>query len=918
MNTAGALRVGLGIALLLAVALGSLVALSPASLEMSQHPSDVLPGSQQRTLDVVSPVSATSASLGSAETAEVLVKFADGADVTATAEMHQRNGGTVVGTIPEIGVHVVEVPGEGIAESLASYAGDPLVEYAELNGRVQSAGIASPGVPNDTYFYRQWNMEMIQAPQAWEISRGSPEVVIAILDSGIDGKHPDLSSKIVASRNFTCSATAEGVLSHGTHVAGTAAAITNNNKGVAGVGYNCSLMNVKVIDDTLGGCYSWLIQGILWATDHGANVINMNLIAGVASSSLEYAVNYAWERGVVLIAPAGNGSSSSPTYPGSYANCIAVSATNATDTRCSWSNYGAWVNVAAPGIGIYSTICGGYYGMREGTCASTPHVAGLAGLLFAVTTDRNGNGRVNDEVRHIIENTCDDIGDSTVGYGRINAYRALLAATGSADSTSQGSISGTVTDAVTGGPIADAVVSAGTKSTLSSADGSYSITDVPEGSYTVTVSATGYEDASQGPVSVAAGSVSQANLSLIPLLPTADFQSDVRQGNEPLMVPFEDESASYCGVVSWLWSFGDGQTSAQQNPVHAYTQDGTYTVSLTVTEADGDRATITRAGHIVVFDTGPEADFSSSLVAGDPPLGVAFSDRSTSYDGICSWQWRFGDGTGSGDRNPVHTYSEPGQYTVVLEVTEPDGSTGSTARVVDVGATCTTVSVTVGEKPLMGWRVYVYTADGAYAGHTAYTDGAGQASFELPGGSYRFKVYYEGVCWDTDVITAPGNATIDIPAETVVTVMAAGGEPLVGHRVYAYTDGGAYVGRTANTDALGMASFVLPEGTYKFRVCYGGAYWYSQTVSAAGHATIDIPAETVVTVTVGDQPLVGYRVYAYTADGVYAGYAVYTDASGQASFCLPEGSYTFRVYYDGCLWQSQAVAAPGRVDLDIS
>ena len=410
-KSAMSLLLGLRLALVFAVVLVSAGAiLSSAFAGSLQERDDIVTSSQPIPGGAVD---IRSVNLGQRDAAEILVKFRPGTDAMAMGEVHRRYGGRAVGSIPQVEVQVVEIPGDRLADSLASYASDPLVDYVERNALVQSAGLTEPGFPNDAYFDRQWNMEKIQAPQAWAISRGSPDVVIAILDSGIDQNHPDLRSKVVASRNFTTSDTAEGVLSHGTHVAGTAAASTNNSIGVSGVGYDCSLMNVKVIDDTLGGCYSWLIQGIIWATDNGADVINMNLIAGVSSATLENAVNYAWQRGVVLVAPAGNAGSSTPTYPGSYANCIAVAATDLSDSRCSWSSYGTWIDVSAPGVGIYSTLCGGYYGTREGTCAATPHVAGLAGLLCNIVVDGNGNGRANDEVRDIIEGTCDDIGDST-------------------------------------------------------------------------------------------------------------------------------------------------------------------------------------------------------------------------------------------------------------------------------------------------------------------------------------------------------------------------------------------------------------------------------------------------------------------------------------------------------------------------
>ena len=153
------------------------------------------------------------------------------------------------------------------------------------------------------------------------------------------------------------------------------------------------------------------------------------------------------------------------------------------------------------------------------------------------------------------------------------------------------------------------------------------------------------------------------------------------------------------------------------------------------------------------------------------------------------------------------------------------------------------------------------------------------------------------------------------PGITMTAISA--GNPVEGCRVYAYTAQGAYAGQIAYTDASGQAFFGLPEGAYKFRVCYEGGFQWSQVVVCPGSAVVDIPAETVVTVTVAGEPLQDWRVYACTAEGAYAGQIEYTDASGQAFFSLPEGSYRFKVYYDGVYWWCEAVYAQGRVDLII-
>ena len=757
--------------------------------------------------------------------ADILVKFKASTDEGAIAGVHRRCGGTVMDIVPQIGLQVVEVPAGQLDRALAAYNSSPLVEYAEPDGWVQVQSI-----PNDPYYtsWPQWGLTKIHAPEAWDITRGSANIHIAILDSGIDQDHEDLAGKIVAGANFSGSPALDDVFNHGTHVAGIAAAITNNTIGVAGVGYSSSLMNVKVLNDYGGGNFSQIVQAIIWAADNGAEVINMSFNTS-GWQSIYDAVDYAWQQGAVLVASAGNAGSSIPTSPASIANCIAVAATDWDDRLAGWSNYGDWVDVAAPGTGIVSTVPFGYNG-NSGTSMAAPHVAGLAALLFTVVTDANGNGHLNDEVRYAIETTCDDIGVGGIGYGRINAYQA-----------------------VTSSP-------------------------PPEG-------------------------------------PTAGFSAAPVGGDEPLTVDFTDTSISIDGIVSWLWDFGDGQGSTEQDPSHVYDQGGVYTVSLTIAEADGHTDTHIEDGYITVLDTGPTAGFSAALLGGDQPLGIGFTDLSTSYDGITSWLWDLGDGSTDTQQSPQHTYTEAGSYWVTLTVTESDGSSSSVTHAVDVTLPCISVAVTRAAVPLAGCRVYACTAGGDYAGYSQLTDTYGQTAFTLPEGSYRFRVYYDRAYWWSQVVTYPGSATIAIPGSTAVTVTAAGA-PLEGSWVYACTPEGAYAG-CKPTDVSGQVAFTLPEGSYRFRVYCDRAYWWSQVTASPGSTIIDIPAATVVTVTTAEGPLQGSWVYAYTAEGAYAGCSRLTDASGQASLTLPQGSYRFRAYYDGAYWWSPVTTSPGSTIIDI-
>ena len=354
----------------------------------------------------------------------ILVKFEDGTDEESEREVSRRHGDSDEGEIRGTGVRVIRIPRGRLQEKLQAYSREKGVIFAEPDYIAHAYG-----TPDDTYFGNQWGMTRVQAPSAWDVTTGQTTVTIAILDTGIDQNHPDLAGKVINNRNFTSSATVDDLYGHGTHVAGVAAAATNNAMGVAGVGYNTALMNVKVLDDNGSGAYSWIANGIIWATDNGAKVISMSLGGSSGSSTLQSAINYAVSRGVVVVAAAGNSGNSAPSYPAYYSGVIAVAASDANDATASFSNHGSWVDVAAPGTGIYSTLPNHSnrigilnYGSLSGTSMATPFVAGLAGLVWSTPYGTDGAS-----VRNRIESTADRVGGTGTywQYGRINAYSAV-------------------------------------------------------------------------------------------------------------------------------------------------------------------------------------------------------------------------------------------------------------------------------------------------------------------------------------------------------------------------------------------------------------------------------------------------------------------------------------------------------------
>jgi len=270
---------------------------------------------------------------------------------------------------------------------------------------------------------KQWGLSKVMAPQAWQITSGESDVIVAVLDTGIDQIHEDLAGKVITNINFTQSPTVDDVHGHGTHMAGIIAA-AENTVGIIGLAHDVSLMNVKVAEDD-GICDAETVaRGIIWAVDNGARVINISLTITESSPTLEEAVNYAWDKGAIVVAAAGNNFGSTPVYPAAYPNVIAVAATDKDDRLPGWSNHGDWVSLGAPGVDIYSTLPGDGYGYETGTSPAAALVSGGAALLFTIATDTNGNGRVNDEVHHAIDSNCDEVEVDGLVMGRINVLKA--------------------------------------------------------------------------------------------------------------------------------------------------------------------------------------------------------------------------------------------------------------------------------------------------------------------------------------------------------------------------------------------------------------------------------------------------------------------------------------------------------------
>ena len=407
---------------------------------------------------------------------DILVKFRPGMSADERAAGHRAAGATLLGEIARTRVHRARVRAGDEAAAIERYLRNPNVLYAERNvirsiPRPSAHGGGAIVMPGDYYFDQQWALHNtgqgfycipwifgelclyagtpdadIDAPEAWEISEGSGSITVAVIDSGVDYTHPDLAANYAGGDDFT---SADGDPmddhGHGTHVAGTIAAALNNPtgtpaaaEGVVGVAPNARIRGYKVCLSN-GTCDDFAIQqAIARAITDGANIINMSLGETAYSQSLNDAVQDAWNAGLVIVAAAGNNGTTELFYPAAFDHVISVGAFNENHGRASFSNYGTWVDISAPGNAIMSTYpmseCSGAaapgdtgcYTLNSGTSMASPHVAGAAALVWS-RSDVTSNSQVVD----ILLNSADRQGVSSVRldswtiHGGLNLHDAL-------------------------------------------------------------------------------------------------------------------------------------------------------------------------------------------------------------------------------------------------------------------------------------------------------------------------------------------------------------------------------------------------------------------------------------------------------------------------------------------------------------
>jgi subtilisin family serine protease len=346
-----------------------------------------------------------------------LVTFHDGVSDTDEANLVASKGATQVGDLGKINTQVIDLPAGREHQTLTALASDPRVASIEPDGTMQASV-----TPTDPRWPQAWGERLVGAPHAWSLTTGKSSTIIAVVDTGVDANQPDLRGRVMRGWDFQNNdASPKDDNGHGTAVAGVAAAGADDGVGIAGMCWSCRILPVKVLNAAGSGLHSNIAAGIVWATDHGADVINLSLAGPYPATVVENAVNYALKHGVVVVAAAGNEGSQHKFYPAAYAGVISVGATDGRDAMYNWSNRGSWVKLSAPGCAITGSTGPIRWTRWCGTSFATPVVAGIAALIRSLRPTLNG---VQVE-KLLLRSTVRVRG---VTQGRINAARALSVA----------------------------------------------------------------------------------------------------------------------------------------------------------------------------------------------------------------------------------------------------------------------------------------------------------------------------------------------------------------------------------------------------------------------------------------------------------------------------------------------------------
>lgn len=379
---------------------------------------------------------------------QIIVKVKENTDVTGISEpvSTQQISGIEQSAIDE-NRYIINITGD-VEKTIKDYEKDPSVEYAEPNyiaSLAEQTDAFLAVVPNDPSFSSQYHHTNIQSNLSWNFTTGNG-IKIAVIDTGVQWDHPDLAANIWNNTAENCTNSVDDDSNgktddcrgwdfvnndnnptddhgHGTHVAGIAAAVGNNSINVVGVCWNCIIIPIKAFDSSGSATYTDIVDSLHYAADNGAKIISMSF-TGPNANTLQEAIKYAYSKNVTLVAAAGNSNTNTGNiYPAAYEEVIAVGSTDSSDTKSSFSNYGSWVDVSAPGSSILSTYITNTTATSSGTSMATPIVSGLVGLILSKNSTFS-----QEEIRTLIRSSTNSITSPTVyiGTGRVNSFKAIM------------------------------------------------------------------------------------------------------------------------------------------------------------------------------------------------------------------------------------------------------------------------------------------------------------------------------------------------------------------------------------------------------------------------------------------------------------------------------------------------------------
>jgi thermitase len=402
----------------------------------AEKSNSVLPDDSSAKWDFTNPNEWIKLAYGDGNTTRLIVGLDEntGEDLSRLKELTAEYSARIVDTVSVRGepiAAVVELTLMSVSRFVEQTRSIGLADYVEPDLKIQV-----DSTPNDPYWNLQWGPQKIEADWAWNSTTGNSSVLVAVIDTGIDYYHPDLAANYVPlGYNWAYNnPDPKDDYGHGTHCAGIIAATINNNIGIAGLA-QVKIMSEKVLDSSGNGYVDWFANGVINATDAGAKILSISLGGYGDSQLMHEALQYAYDAGVLIIAAAGNNDSNVKPYPAGYGEVVAVSATDQNDQKAGFSNWGDWIELAAPGVDVYSTVPTyhvtindyGYpmnYAYMSGTSMACPHVAGVVALIWSRYPSKS-----RDWVRLWLRYTADDLGDpgfdAYYGYGRVNARKAV-------------------------------------------------------------------------------------------------------------------------------------------------------------------------------------------------------------------------------------------------------------------------------------------------------------------------------------------------------------------------------------------------------------------------------------------------------------------------------------------------------------